>query len=72
MKQSLTYYITLFVLKLKGIKKDFSQDPIDYKKIRKEDVHTPKGSFFKQNISSTFKEENSTITEIKKENSRHE
>ena len=48
MKQSLTYYITLLVLKLKGLKKDFSKDPIDFKKIRKQDVHHPKGKFFGQ------------------------
>jgi len=69
MKQSLTYYITMFVLKLKGIKKDFSQDPIDYKKIRKEDVHRPKGRFFKQSNVRNFQVLKSSITEIKsKEN----
>ncbi|MEE9361124.1 MAG: alpha/beta hydrolase [Cellulophaga sp.] len=64
MKQSLTYYITLFVIKLKGLKKDFSEDPIDFKKIRKEDVPYPKGTFFKQNILRDFKILNSLITEI--------
>ena len=49
MKQSLTYYITLLVLKLKGVKNDFSKDTIDYKKIGKEDVQHPKGAFYKQN-----------------------
>lgn len=38
MKQSLTYYVTLWAIKLKGLKKDFSKDPIDFKKIRKNDV----------------------------------
>ncbi len=47
MKQSLTYYITLFVIRFKGLKKTFSKDPIDFQKIRKEDVYYPKGSFFK-------------------------
>ena len=64
MKQSLTYYITLLVIKLKGIKKDFSRDPIDFKKIRKEDVHYPKGKFFKQNSLRNFKVLDSLITEI--------
>ena len=36
MKRSLSYYIMLIVLKIKGIKKDFSKDPIDFKKIRKQ------------------------------------
>lgn len=64
MKQSLTYYITLLFIKLKGLKKDFSRDPIDFKKIRKEDVHYPKGKFFKQNKTRDFKVLDSLITEI--------
>mgnify|MGYP000327239978 CR=1 FL=1 len=70
MKQSLTYYITLLVIKLKGLKNDFSKDPIDYKKIRKEDVHHPKSVFFKTNILRKFKVSDTSITEIGlKENS---
>lgn len=64
MKQSLTYYITLLIIKLKGFKKDFSKDPIDFKKIRKQDVHYPKGKFFEQNQLQTFKVLDSLITEI--------
>ena len=64
MKQSLTYYITLLVIKLKGLKKDFSKDPIDYKKIRKKDVHYPKGFFLKTNILRKFKVSDTSITEI--------
>ena len=55
MGQSLSYYITLLVIKLKGVKKDFSKDPIDFKKIRKEDIHYPKGRFFTQKKAHTFK-----------------
>ncbi len=69
MKQSLTYYITMFVLKLKGIKKDFSQDPIDFKKIRKEDVHNPKGRFFNQSNVRKFQVLNTSITEVKSKTS---
>lgn len=64
MKQSLTYYLTLLVLKLKGFKKTFSEDPIDYKKIRKEDVHQPKGKFFKQNTSDSFTISKTVITAV--------
>lgn len=63
-KNSLTYHITLLVIRLKGIKKTFSKDPINYKKLRKEDVYNPKGNFFKRNILRKFKILNSTITEI--------
>jgi len=54
----------MLVLKLKGIKSDFSKDPVDYKKIRKEDVPLPKGRFFKQDKVKRFKILDSTITEI--------
>ncbi len=65
MKLSLTYHITLFILKLKGLKKDFSKDPIDYKKIRKEDVHHPKANLFRKYEVRNFNILNSLITEIK-------
>ena len=64
MKHSLSYYIVLLILKLKGIKKDFSKAPIDYKKIKKEDVHNPKGKFFKAKPVSTFKVLKTTVTEL--------
>jgi len=64
MKQSLTYYITLLVIKIKGLKKSFSETPIDFKNIRKKDVHYPKGKFFKQNKIRNFKILGSLITEI--------
>ena len=67
MKQSLTYYLTLLVIKLKGVKKNFSQDPIDFKKIRKEDVFEPKGAFYRRNTTKSFKVSNSLITEISQE-----
>ncbi|MDO6743226.1 alpha/beta hydrolase [Tenacibaculum soleae] len=65
MNKSITYYITLLVLKLKGIKKMFSAEPIDYKKIRKENVCHPKTSSFKGNEICSFKVKKTTITEIK-------
>ncbi|NLR91667.1 YqiA/YcfP family alpha/beta fold hydrolase [Flammeovirga agarivorans] len=64
MKQSITYYLTLLVIRLKGIKRNFSQDPIDVSKIRKEDVHHPSGRFFKKYLLQTFKISDSNISEI--------
>ncbi len=65
MKQSLSYYLLLLVLKLKGLKKDFSQDPIDYKSLRKGDVYAaPQASYDRSRLSS-FKILESTITELK-------
>ncbi|MCL9803985.1 alpha/beta hydrolase [Flavobacterium amniphilum] len=65
MKKSLTYHLTLWVLHLKGIKKTFRNNPIDYKKLRKEDVHQPKGRFFKKHKTGEFTVLNTTISEIK-------
>lgn len=64
MKQSLSYYITLLVIKLKGIKKKFSQDPIDYKQIRKEDIHHPKEAFYRKSNVARFSILKTQITEI--------
>ncbi|TCI90766.1 alpha/beta hydrolase fold domain-containing protein [Tenacibaculum sp. M341] len=62
MKKSLSYHLVSFVLKLKGIKKMFSTDPVDYKKIRKEDVKIPKSSFFKKQKRFTVLD--TTVTEV--------
>lgn len=64
MKQSLGYYIIKSILKLKGVKKDFSKDPIDFQKIRREDKNDPKGKFFKQKTLRRFKILDTRITEV--------
>ncbi len=66
MEQSLTYYITVFVIKLMGIKKDFSKDPIDFRKIRRGDVHHPKGRILRQNLVRNFEIYNTPVTEVKR------
>ena len=64
---SFSYYITLLVIKLKGLKKKFSETPIDYKKIRKDDVHSPKNRFFKRGNLRTFTILKTTVSEITQE-----
>ncbi len=64
MKQSITYYITLFVIRLKGVKRSFSKAPVDFEKIRREDIHLPTGRFFKKHLLGNFKILDSTISEI--------
>jgi len=64
MSQSLSYFIVLLVLKLKGIKKEFSNSPINFKKLRQEDVHEPKGKFFKDDKVRNFKILDTSITEF--------
>lgn len=67
MKLSSSYYITLLIIKIKGLKKDFSKNPINYNKIRKADVHAPSLNFTRNKIVSSFKISRTKITEIKKE-----
>ncbi|WP_347053568.1 alpha/beta hydrolase [Flavobacterium olei] len=64
MAKSFTYYLTLSVIKFKGIKKTFSQNPIDLLKLRKEDVYFPKSIFFKTS-STSFLIGGTKVTEIK-------
>lgn len=65
MKKSLSYYLTLFVIKLKGIKKTFNKAPIDYIKLRKEDIHNPPAVFFKKYPDmKTFMVQKTKVTEI--------
>ena len=63
MKRSFSYHIVALVFKLKGLKKIFSSCTIDYKRLRKEDVKQPKGSFYKKNATS-FTVLDTAITEI--------
>ena len=64
--KSISYYIVLLVLKLKGIKKIFSTAPIDYKKLRKEDVHNPKSKIFRNENHKPFTLLDTTITPLSK------
>jgi acetyl esterase/lipase len=64
MVKSFTYYLTLSVIKFKGIKKKFSQDPIDFLELRKDDVHLPKSKFLKTQ-STSFPVAGTTVTEVK-------
>jgi acetyl esterase/lipase len=61
---SFSYSIIKLVLKLKGTKKIFSQDPILYKNLRKDDIISPSKLLLRGNRFTSFKVEKSTITEI--------
>lgn len=67
MAKSITYHLTMLVIKIKGIKKIFSQNPINYLELRKGDIHFPKSSFFKSKKVSSFSVEKTQITEVKNE-----
>lgn len=62
---SITHRLVLLILKLKGVKKDFSQHPIDFKKIRQEDVRQPKHKQFSKSLISQFEILETRVTEIK-------
>jgi acetyl esterase/lipase len=61
---SLSYYIVTTVLRLKGLKKIFSQDPIPYEKLRKEDIHKPSKRMLKGNASTQFKVLTTLVTAL--------
>lgn len=66
MKRSIAYYITILVIKVKGLKKTFSKNPVDYKKLRTDDVPISKNSYFRKNsYMRTFTELQTTISEVK-------
>jgi len=64
MNKSFSYYLILFVIKLKGIKKTFAQSPVNYLKLRTEDVYIPASKYFKTNNISTFSILKTKITQI--------
>ncbi len=65
MKTSFTFKLLHLALKLKGIKKSFSTDPIDYKKIRKEDVFFPSRFYSSSPLVHRFAILDSMVTEIR-------
>lgn len=62
---SITSKLVRLVLKLKGIKKIFSHDPILYKKLRKEDIHQAPKRLLKGTNSHSFAVLKSKVTEVK-------
>lgn len=62
--KSFTYYLTLLFIKLKGLKKEFSKAPINYKSLRKADVHNPGSRVFQKFAHRRFKVATAEITEI--------
>ena len=61
---SLSSKLVYLILKVKGIKKIFSHDPILYKKLRKDDILSPSKRLLKGTTARSFKIKNSTITEL--------
>lgn len=68
MKTSFTFKVTLLVLRLIGIKKMYSQTPINVAQLRKGDVFKPKGCFWRKDKVTTFTILKSNITAINSSN----
>ncbi len=66
MALSLTYYLTVLAIKVKGVKKSFSKNPVDYLRLRKDNVPYPKGSFYKAENVILSHIGDTKVTEIKK------
>lgn len=66
MSRSLSYYLVLGMLKIKGIKKQFSENPINYLQIREKDVYRPTNGLLRKFNTTTFKIDESSITVIRK------
>ena len=64
MKQSFSYYLFLLAIWIKGVKRNFKTDTVNFKKIRKDDVLCPLGKSFEQMILRTFKVLDTRITEM--------
>lgn len=56
--------MTLWVLKMLGLKAIFSKDPIDYHKLRKQDLKAPSPKLFGKNKTEEFKVEGGKVTAI--------
>lgn len=55
----------MLIIKLKGIKKAFSANPVDYNKLRNDDVFIPRNAFLKKHMRmQTFVERKTTVSEI--------
>jgi acetyl esterase/lipase len=66
MSRSLSYYLVLGMLKIKGIKKQFSENPINFRQIREKDVHRPTNGLLRKFDTTSFKIDESSITVIRK------
>jgi len=69
---SISYYILRTILRLKGVKKIFLQNPIPYEELRKDDVHNPSKGMLKGNASTQFKVLNTLVTAIEPSKNKKE
>lgn len=64
MKNSISFYFVLLILKLKGKKRRFSQSPVDVQGLRKDDVKYPRGRFYKSKAVRSFEVDGFKVTAL--------
>lgn len=67
MRNSISFYLVLLVLKLKGKKRLFSQSPVNVKGLRKDDVKVPRGTFYKSSAVRNFEVDGFKVTSLESE-----
>ena len=67
MRNSISFYLVLLVLKLKGKKRMFGQSPVDVKGLRKDDVKYPGGTFYKSKAVRHFELDGFKVTALESE-----
>lgn len=61
---SLQYYLLKVLIRLKRVRQNFNSNPINFREIRKSDIHHPKAKFFNKQGVSRFIVANTNITEF--------
>ncbi len=69
---SISFYITTAFIKLKGIKSDFSKSPVDYLKLRKNDIKIPSKNLLLNQDFNSIKISQSILTEIVPKNLKNQ
>jgi acetyl esterase/lipase len=62
--KSITFYLTILIIKLKGVKRSFSVSPVNYRKLRKGDIHSPSKQDVLNLDCKSFSVLKSIVTEI--------
>ncbi len=61
-----SYYLTMLVIRLKGVKRIFKKSPLKYNKLRNDNALKPSSRFLKKHTSRIITVKETTITEIQK------
>lgn len=71
MVYSFQYYLVKAFVLIKGIKRKFSNDPVDFIAMRNSDIHHPRGRFFNGKNVKRVSIANTQITQLQKEENQN-